>query len=337
MIQTGKNVTAKDDPLMKIKPEYLYHKLIKPDPEISAKIRQLRVVKQLDTRQYAQLKRALPYVVCGLFNPPIRRTEHFAYTEYFIIDIDNISEKEMTIEGLRQQLQKDSRVMLSFISPGEDGLKLMFKLKERCYDPGIYSVFYRLFVKQFSNQYQIEQVVDARTSDVARACFISVDEEAYYNPNADTVDINAYINTEDTSDLFRIQKTLNKEYAEQASSKVKSDVISGPDDDAFMQIKALLNPKLKAKIEKREAFVPDELNIVMEKLLPYLSEAGINVFEIQNIHYGKKIRMKVGFKEAEINLFYGKRGYSVVQSPRRGTNEELNTLCAELINQFLLE
>ena len=74
----------------------------------------------------------------------------------------------------------------------------------------------------------------------------------------------------------------------------------------------------------------------MERLLPYIVDAGIGIDGVINIHYGKKIKMKVNFREAEINLFYGKKGYSVVQSSRKGTNDELNSLCAELINQFLM-
>ena len=73
-----------------------------------------------------------------------------------------------------------------------------------------------------------------------------------------------------------------------------------------MKINSLLNPKLKLLIEKKEAFVPEELDSLMERLLPYLIDAGIAVTEVINIHYGKKIRMKVNFREAEINLFYGK-------------------------------
>ena len=46
--------------------------------------------------------------------------------------------------------------------------------------------------------------------------------------------------------------------------------------------------------------------------------------------------MQLGKREAEINLFYGKRGFSVVQTPRSGTNAELNDLMAELIDNFLL-
>ena len=97
MISAGKSITTKDDLLMKIKPEYLYHKLINPNAQIDSLIRQLRVIRLLDEKKYSQLKRSLPYVVCGIFNPPYRRTEHFGYTQYFILDIDNITEKEMQV------------------------------------------------------------------------------------------------------------------------------------------------------------------------------------------------------------------------------------------------
>ena len=85
------------------------------------------------------------------------------------------------------------RVVLSFLSPSEDGLKVFFKLKERCYDSGLYSLFYKAFLLEFSKQYVLHQVIDTRTSDVTRACFVSVDPDAYYNPDAVQVDIRAFI------------------------------------------------------------------------------------------------------------------------------------------------
>lgn len=334
MIQTGKSITSKDDLLQKVKVEYLYHKLVNPESSISALISQLRIVRQIDSRQYSMLKRSLPYVVCGAFNPPVRRTENFAFTEYFIVDIDKITEKEMSIEALRDQLQRDTRVMMCFLSPGEDGLKLLFRLKERCYDPGIYSLFYRLFVKQFSAHYQLEQVVDSHTCDVTRACFISVDPDAYYNPEADPVNLAAYIDEDNTSDLFRMKKELDKENSDKGV--LKEIVVSGvSDDEALMKIKSILSHNKKQPVEKKDAYVPEQLNVLMDKLIPYIRETGITVEEPININYGKKIKMRLNLKEAEINLFYGKRGYSVVLSPRKGTNEELNMVCAELINQFL--
>lgn len=335
MIQAGKNVTVKDDPLQKIKPEYLYHKLINPDQDISARIRQLRVVRQLDPRQYSQMKRTLPYVVCGIFNPPYRHSDNFAYTEYFIVDIDKIAEKELSVQELRNRIQADPQVLMCFLSPGEDGLKVMFKLSERCYDAGIYSLFYKVFLKQFSAKYQLDQVIDTKTSDAARACFISIDPDAYFNADAIAVDWRSYVNEENTSDLFRLKKELDREEKKQETKEIKEDK-TGINDEALLKIKSLLNPKFKIASEKKEAFVPEELNALMDRLIPYLTEAEITITEVLNIQYGKKIRMKVNFKEAEINLFYGKQGYSVVQSPRKGTNDVLNQLCADLINQFLL-
>jgi len=334
MIQVGKNITAKDDSLQKIKTEYLYHKILNPDSDVSSKIRQLRIVRQLDTKQYALLKRQLPYIVCGIFNPPFRRTENFAYTEYFIVDIDKIEEKQLSITVLRTQIQADKRVLMCFVSPSEDGLKVMFRLRDRCYDAGIYSLFYKLFLLGFAKQYALEQVLDMRTSDVARACFVSVDSEIYYNPEAELVDLNSYINSENTSELFRIKKELDADRSI-AIRPAESLLVSGPDDEVMQGIKKLLNPKAKALSNKRETFVPEELNALMEDLIPYIEKTGVQVVAVDGIQFGKKIKMQTGLKQAEINLFYGRRGYSVVQTPRRGVNDELNALMADLINQFI--
>ena len=73
------------------------------------------------------------------------------------------------------------------------------------------------------------------------------------------------------------------------------------------------------------------------ELAQFIEATGVQVTEIINIQYAKKIRARLGQREAEINLFYGKSGFSVVISPRRGTNEELNDLLAEIVNNFLLQ
>ena len=336
MIQAGKNVTAKDDPLQKIKVEYLYHKLKNPDPDLAAKIRQLRIIRQLDPKQYSILKRQLPYVVCGIFNPPFRRTENFGFTEYFIVDIDHVGEKELNVAELRNRLSTDPRVMMCFMSPGEDGLKIIFRLKDRCYDAGIYSVFYKLFLFRFATQFGLEQVIDSRTSDVARACFISVDYDVYFNPEAECVDLNAYLNTEDASELFRIKKQVEKDTVDAVRPENKLPQHT-PDDESMQFIRSLLHPNSRPVTGKREAFVPEVLNLLMENLIPYIENSGVKVTEVINIHYGKKLKMKMGLKESEINLFHGQRGYSVVISPRRGTNDEMNSLMAQLIEQYLTQ
>ena len=301
-----------------------------------SRIKQLRIVKNIDTRQYALLKKQLPYIVCGIFNPAVRRTENFAYAACFMLDIDHIAEKGIELKSLRERVEADSRVMLSFLSPGEDGLKLLFKLSERCYDAGIFSIFYKIFAADFSKQYTLDQVIDTRTSDVTRACFISYDPQAHYNPLADTVNLQAYADVNNPHQMFGEKKKAEKmESKLQAEAQTEKPLKTDVDSDVVQRVKEILL-KIPPKAEKNPAYVPEQLNDIMSELGDFIRETGIEIKEIINISYGKKIRAKVGLKEAEVNLFYGKRGFSVVQSPRTGTSAEMNLMLAGLIESFLL-
>ena len=333
MISFGTNIQSNADMLQKVPVKYLYDSLRHPRPDIVSSIRQLRIVRELDNKQYSLLKRKLPYLVCGMFNPPYRRTENFAYTEYFIIDIDHLSEKGLSLADTRKRIEKDTRTVLSFVSPGEDGLKVLFKLKERCYDSGLYSLFYKSFLAIFSEQYALQQVVDIRTSDVTRACFVSIDPNAYYNPNADAIDLNAFVDTNNPYALFEQKRKQEQQEKEQETLSKAENRPSDPDSTAMERIKQLLNPKPHK--EKPLVYVPKELNDIIADLKSYIEQTGVIVPEIINIQYGKKIRFEMGLKKAEVNLFFGKKGFSVVQSPRSGTNAELNRLMAELVTTFI--
>ena len=337
MISCGKNIQSAADPLLKIKEEQLYHSLINPRPDIEARIRQLRIVYAMDTKQYASLKRTLPYVVCGHFTPNFRKKENFAYAETFILDIDHVSEKNLDLAAVRQQIQADTRVLLCFASPGEDGIKVMFRLSERCYDPGIYTLFYKAFARDFSLRYHLEQAIDNKTSDVARACFISIDRNAYFNPQCEAVNIKAFVNPDnpinvaDTRhELEQHQKMQKETFAASPEPRLKD-----PDAEVLQRIKQQLNKDKAATKPISEAFVPERLNELVEPLKQHIQQTGLVVTEIANIQYAKKIKVRMGQKDAEVNLFYGKRGFSVVISPRRGTNEELNEVVAKLIEQFV--
>ena len=149
MLYAGGNILSNADKLVKIPIDYLYHSVKQPKSEIESKIRQLRIIKNLDLKRYNLLKRELPYIVCGNFNPPYRKRENFSYIQYFILDIDHINEKGLALIQIKEKLMTDDRIVMLFVSPGEDGLKVMFKLEERCYDSGLYSIFYKTFLKQF--------------------------------------------------------------------------------------------------------------------------------------------------------------------------------------------
>lgn len=337
MIYTGRQLTSNADKLVKVSLDYVYHSLRNPKDKMLTCIRNLRIIKKIDVHKYSAIKKTLPYLVCGVFNPSFRRTENFAYTEYFMVDIDNISQKGVTLSSLRSDLQKDPRVVMMFLSPGEDGLKLLFRLSERCYDAGLYSLFYKMFVRKFSAQYHLEQVVDMRTSDVCRACFMSVDPNAYFNPDAESVSVGDFIDMDNPSMLFDAKREEDNKIKEEQKD-VRKEMSSAyedaePDDDSIQKIKDIL--KLKSRPAKVNAvFVPEQLNDIVDELKKYIEETGIIVTEIVNINYAKKIRMKMGIKLAEVNVFYGKHGFNVVISPRSGTDKNFNEVSSQLIESY---
>lgn len=335
MLMQGNNIQSPADLLQKVKDEVLYYSLVNPQHHVASTIKQLRTVYAIDTTRYACLKRMLPYVVCGMFNPPYRRKENFAYTERFVLDFDHLTAKNLRIDELRKKLSADSRVMMCFASPSEDGLKVMFRLKERCYDSGVYSIFYKAFAASFARQLGLEQVLDPRTSDVSRACFLSVDPKAYYNAQAEAIDLAAFVNTDNplaTYDLLRRQDKPEKEQKAVPQQPKPSPDLS---KDLMDRIRATLRPK--APVVKKATYVPTQLDDIIDPLCEAIRQTGIEVTEVCNIQYAKKIRTRLGSRQGELNVFYGKRGYSVVESPRRGTDDELNHLLADVVKAFLAD
>lgn len=334
MLLFGTNIQSAADELKKVQEEYLYNSLRNPKPAIAATIQQLRIVYSMDTKGYAQLKRKLPYFVCGQFNPPFRRKENFAYTESFILDFDHLSSKQLSLKAIHDNIIQDEQVMMCFTSPSEDGLKVMSRLKERCYDAGLYSVFYKAFAATFAMRHNLTQVTDSKTSDVTRACFVSIDPNAYFNPNSIPVDIKAYLDEANPDALFKMKHEQDEhDKVAKKSDDRQTSLPKDPDKDVLARIRQQLNPK--AQVEQHPAYVPEQLNEIIAELRLFIEETGLQVTEIINIQYAKKIRARLGQKESEVNLFYGKRGFSVVISPRLGTNEELNELLADLVKSFL--
>lgn len=331
----GNSIQSPSDKLSFLSESELFRALTRPKPQIERTIEQLRIIYSLDERKYALLKRSLPYVVCGSFNPAFRLTDNFAYTDSFILDFDHLSQKGLSLDLVRKEINSDARVVMCFSSPGEDGLKVLFHLKDRCYDKGVYSIFYRAFASKFALEHHLEQVIDAKTSDVTRACFISIDSDAYYNPDADPVDLSCYVDVSDPLSVFDLKRSQDLEQkSKSVGTEIKTNVSADPEKDVMEQIKLRLNPRIRQRT--KEVFVPQELNELIGGLKDYIEEQGIIVTEIENIQYAKKIHAKLGSRQAEVNLFFGKRGFSVVISAKRGTDGELNELLKDVVGSYLV-
>lgn len=336
-LSVGSNIRDISAPLQKVTAEYLYNALRNPRPEMDSRIRQLRIIRQLNEKQYAFLKSQLPYIVCASFNPTFRKTENFAFTQHFIIDIDHICAKGLVLNDIKAKISSDPRTMLCFVSPGEDGLKVIMRLSERCYDAGVYSVFYKRFIQEFSRIYGLEQVIDSKTSDVARACFMSVDRKAFFNPECEPVNMGDFVNLIDTSELLRQKKEQERIEAQNSDNQPVAREHIEPEDDAMVKIRQLLNAKQARPKPEQEIYVPEILNRLEGQFKDGIAGYGFATVTMSNIQYGKKIQAEVGLKKAEVNLFYGKRGFTVVKSPRSGTDATLNGLLADTVNAIISE
>lgn len=333
MLQFGLNITQPDDELRKIPVERIYQGIAHPKESLRQQVERLRLVRAMDPRQYARLKKQLPYFVCGSFHPPYRRRENFASIQHFVVDLDHFQEAGLSRREVGGQLRADSRLLLLFTSPGGDGLKLLFKLKEPCFDPGLYALFYKAFIQALAQQYHLEQVVDTRTHDTTRACFLSVDPDAWFNPQAEPVALEQFFDPtrpDAQREVAIAHRVLKGQSA--AGEKPEKEPLS---DEVLLQIKQKLNPDFRPR-KKRDAYVPPELESVMPQVEQSLQEMGIGLAGTESIQYGKKLKVAAGQHWAEVNVFFGKRGFSVVKTTKSGSNAELANIAYQLLYELLI-
>lgn len=139
----------------------------------------------------------------------------------------------------------------------------------------------------------------------------------------------------DPQQAFDLKRQTEKECSAKSSDTFPRQ--KDPDKEIMDRIRQTLNPNARISRQKAPAYVPAQIEQVMGILAHHVEEKGVILSETININYGKKLRFKMEHRQAEINLFYGKRGFSVVVSPRSGTDAEMNQLMADVIENFLIE
>lgn len=100
--------------------------------------------------------------------------------------------------------------------------------------------------------------------------------------------------------------------------------------DTYAQVVKRLNPTAVIRPPK-ELVVPEILEQVAVQVQVAIAAAGLQVKELRSIQYGKKIAAARGFMWAEVNVFYGKKGFSIVRSPKTGTDKTLSEELEQLI------
>ena len=342
MFMYGNQLTQPNEVLRKINVESLYKEIAQPHGKLFDQIKQLRSVKLMDEKQYKKLKVILPYFVCGVFSPTIRKKEHFAYTDYFVVDIDNINRNQQDIVSIKNKLKQDDNIALLFTSPGNDGLKVVFQLAKRINDANYYTYFYKQFCIKLAEQYQLHGLIDIKTNDVSRCCFLSFDDGAHFNPLPSGVNPDQYVHSKDLDDIFEVkkseqvyQKKVETLTQEGVLSQASTDTASFLSDDILERIKSRINPQLRPKVAKYY-YVPKELDEAWGSIEQKLIEAEMVVESNRTISYGRQIKIKAGKYWCEMNIFYGKKGFTVVKTTKTGSNEELAKMCQQYLQVFLM-
>ena len=329
-LQYGRRITQAGDPLSPVRLSRLYTGIRTPKQAFKDQVTRLRAVKAFSPDKYRQLKKDLPYFVCGTFHPKVRRREHFVGIRCFLLDLDYLAGADINKERLFEKLKAIPEVKMLFTSPSNDGLKVMFLLNKLCTDGALFSVFYKIFAARFAQNHNLLEVVDIKTSDVTRACFMSYDPQAYFAENAVSVDMNDYLHATDFGAAERELKQLKEEKA--ALPRDKPD--TSPSDEVLLRIKQKLNPGYKTP-KKKDYYVPPQVEEAVELLTEKLAEFEMILAETQPISYGRKLKVKADNIWAEINVFYGKRGYSIVRTTKSGSNEDLGILAVKVIEEIL--
>lgn len=337
MVLIGKNVTTPGDVLQSAEIEKVYKAILRPGTEVMNLLNQLKQIRAIDPGKYRKLKTKLPYIVCADFRPRIRKKENFLHTSRFILDIDHLSEFDIELSILKVKLREDPMVELFYCSPSGDGLKVFFKLDKPISDSGYYSLFYKTFCMRFSEAYQLGGAVDTKTSDVSRCCFVSHDPDAWFNPKVREVRTDDYLPKDGFFELSQVQGEI-KEHEKNAAEEAKKLDLPKPEvqelpDSTMNRIKEMVGMKVREK-QKKEYFQPEELQSVEEDVIQLLNGVGAQLLKSEPISYGRRLRIGADQVWAELNIFYGKRGVTIVKTTKTGSNKELAEMLFRLLSDY---
>jgi VirE N-terminal domain. len=212
-----------------------------------------------------------------------------------ILDIDHISKKNLTPNHIKKQILSNSFIMAAFTSPSNEGIKILFKLQPKITDIALYKNFYKLFALKFAQQYQYEELIDLKTCDATRATFLSYDPEIYINTQYQVVNFNDFININNTLEIDLMLKEINTYEKKHPSSF--PPVQTTLTDEILLNIKQKLNPQYKPP--QKLPYVPEKLNEILPSIIIELEQQGLHIESVENIQYGKKIKISLQQRWAE--------------------------------------
>lgn len=166
-------------PIKEISIETVYN-IIKSD-EIKYIIEKIRSEKNEEVQKELKRKK-LPFVTFGGVFLKREKKSLKKASGLICLDIDGLNSKDHA-ELLSQQIKDDKYSLLTFISPRGSGIKII--IRSNVSNDEEFKASFNALSQHYSKYIDISKF-DPSNSDICRACFLSYDEHAYFNKEAET-------------------------------------------------------------------------------------------------------------------------------------------------------
>jgi len=161
--------------------------MIKGDVEIAQQISAVRFAHQHSSKQQKdEIKGKLPgFIPSGEFTARNNKS-CLNYFARIVMDVDHLQGPELA--KLKSNVMNDKTVIMTFISPSGDGLKIIHQLEcpeiEKDERSDFHKQAFKSLEKDYKKLYKVN--IDSGGSDLSRLCFISSDPAIYFNPEPES-------------------------------------------------------------------------------------------------------------------------------------------------------
>jgi len=128
--------------------------------------------------EYNERKRSLPgFTPSGLFDGGRKLVHLKEYSGVIVLDLDDLSPDALV--SIRSRVEGIRFTYACFVSPGGEGLKILVRVFSR---PVLHKQAFNQ-VKDFYER-ELNVLIDPSGKDVTRLCFVSWDENLFFNPSS---------------------------------------------------------------------------------------------------------------------------------------------------------
>jgi hypothetical protein len=205
-------------------------------------------------------------------------------------------------------------------------LKVVLGLARPEHDAARYAAFYRVFAARFAAQHGLHDCLDGVTHDVSRVCLLSHDPAAYLNPAPvllhpeQEVDFDALVLEAGYQQPARPAAPSAVAAPLEASLPAAPAAPAGPLLDELLR---RLNPDRRPARSVPDPVQPTQLAGLADDVRRAAEAVGLRVGAVTPISYGQCYRFEWERQFGEVNVFYGKRGFTLVKTTKSGSEPRL--------------